>query len=220
MIFPQLKGKRVGYLNLNLWVQQLLPQGALQGVGAKSPFLEAKHATLAVASYHSMMSLDWSYGDWMADRRFVWKGSYLEDEAKFLHLGIDLNVPPGTHVALDRDATVIRIDNDAPEKHGWGNRVIFALRDEPIVLIYAHLGPNIRCKVGEEILAGTVFGEIGSPKENGGWFPHLHVQAVVAWHYEELLKNDLRDLDGYGNAESVHMLSATFPDPMRYIRIW
>jgi murein DD-endopeptidase MepM/ murein hydrolase activator NlpD len=181
--------------------------------------LNATIATHAVEKYHKQMSIDWSYGDWMANRQFVWRGSYLEKNETLLHLGLDLNVVPGTVVALDHDAKVLRIDDDTPDEHGWGNRVIVQLEHAPIVLVYAHLSPAIKCKVGDQLSAGSIIGEVGTPEENGGWFPHLHVQAIELEYYKELMRNDLRDLDGYGHAHRIMFLAVQFPDPMQYIRL-
>jgi murein DD-endopeptidase MepM/ murein hydrolase activator NlpD len=118
MIFPTLKNKKYGYLNLNseakIWAENR------KGVSLVDP----KTCERMVHDVHVKYSIDFSYGGWMEDRSFLWHGSYLDASQSYIHLGIDLNVSAGTPVALDFDAVVVRVDDDFPEEGGWGPRVI------------------------------------------------------------------------------------------------
>jgi hypothetical protein len=113
-----------------------------------------------------------------------------------MHLGIDFNVPEGTKVALLRRARVTRIIKDKDQRGGWGGMVLWKLLDSPNYLIYGHLKHNMNLNIGEIHEEDEVFAEIGAPSENGGWWPHLHLQMMDETFINEF-KNNLSKIDGY-----------------------
>jgi murein DD-endopeptidase MepM/ murein hydrolase activator NlpD len=162
--------------------------------------------------------LDASYGGWLEERRALWHGSYLDAGERYLHLGTDFNVPADTPVALPWPATVLRVDDDHPEPYGWGPRVIVRPEhDANVVAVFAHLAPGISHYGNERLPAGAIVGRVGAPPRNGGWFPHLHLQLVVYDHFQLLLANGLRDLDGYGNLNDAERLARLFPNPLNIL---
>ncbi len=218
MIFPALKGKKFGYVNLNNEAKEWV----------KSQDISIQEKSLAdpdlcqqmVEAVHKKYSLDFSYGGWMEDRSFLWHGSYLDEHDTYIHLGIDLNVPADTEVAINFDAEVVIIDNDFPLIGGWGNRIILKHKEFPMYILYAHLGNEIFCSKGEQILKGRVIGKTGEPNQNGKWFPHLHIQIISEEHFKELTENNLfSELDGYGKESETKENSRKFPDPMQYISL-
>ncbi|OHB10500.1 MAG: hypothetical protein A3I21_02160 [Candidatus Zambryskibacteria bacterium RIFCSPLOWO2_02_FULL_39_69] len=218
MIFPKLKGKIFGYVNLNieaeLWMKSKKP--AL----SEDALLDASVSSEMINDIHDKYKLDFSYGGWMEDRRFLWKGTYLKPLNTYIHLGIDINAPAGTLISVDFDAEVMKIDDDYPEEGGWGPRVTLKHKKESIFLIYAHLDRDIICKVGDLLKKDQIFAKIGKPPYNGNWFPHVHVQTIREEYYKELEKNDLWDeLDGYGSLEDLDKNSYRFPDPLQYISL-
>jgi murein DD-endopeptidase MepM/ murein hydrolase activator NlpD len=217
MIFPQLKNKIYGYINLNLEVREwLIKKDKL--LAEKNPLLNPKTCQEMIMSVHEKYGLDFSYGGWMEDRSLLWKGSYLEEQNIFSHLGIDLNVPAGTEIAADFNAEVIKIDTDYPRKGGWGSHVFLKHLSEPVCLIYAHLDPNIKCKVGDKLEKGQVFAVVGQAPQNGKWYPHIHIQVISDNHYKKLVKHDLWEaFDGYGKVEDIRRNSRKYPDPLRFI---
>lgn len=223
MLFPDLSKQRFGYLNLNEAAQRWVSQHNISA-NDRNPLLDPNVCQTMVDEVHRERGLDFSYGGWMEDRRDLWRGSYLDTHQTYIHLGVDFNVPAGTHVAAEYTAEVIRIDSDIPEEGGWGTRVIL----QPItnlketssdVLIYAHLDPEINCRIGDQLKRGDVFANVGQAPDNGGWFSHLHVQCVEIALFEQLLKNDLRDLDGYGAEKDIHELCRYFRDPFRWVSL-
>jgi murein DD-endopeptidase MepM/ murein hydrolase activator NlpD len=221
MIFPTLGGYTGGYINLEECAQTYLLENRVNALldELDNPLLDAGASWSMIGSFHRLLGLDHSYGGWMEFRPTLLRGSYLDKGMKYLHLGVDLTAKSNTLVALDRPGRVIRIDNDYPEKHGWGTRVFVEIKswDRTIILIYAHI-TDIRCKVGEDLSAGASLGQIALPSNNGGWWPHVHVQAMTedAWSY---FKDNLPKLDGYGKQEDIPKLARDFPDPMQFIRI-
>lgn len=215
MLFPDLKQASVGYVNLNLEAARWLALNRSEGEA--NPLLDPIAAQWFVNETHRELGLDVSYGGWLEDRRDLWDGSYLDAAQTYLHLGVDVNAPVGTRVAVDRTADVIAVDDDSPLVGGWGNRVILRLRDVQTVLIYAHLARGVRCAPGDVLSPGDVFASLGTPDENGSWFSHVHVQAIRSDFFETLSPKDLADLDGYGRADDRARLARLFPDPLRHV---
>jgi hypothetical protein len=167
------------------------------------------------------LGLDFSFGGWLEDRSDIWGGSYMEHMHKFIHLGMDLNAPAGTPVAINRECEIVQIDDDTPEEHGWGTRVIVRLIDEQMFLIYAHVKLRLshgQKKPGTILHPGFVFAEIAPSNCNGGWYSHVHVQAMTLEAYREF-KKDPASLDGYGKESEVVRLARLYPDPLRFIDI-
>lgn len=216
MIFPELKTKRFAKIDLDAEARGRLAENTSEQKNALlDPFVCEKF----VEECHRRHNTDFSYGGYLENRSTLWRGSYLDDDEKYVHLGIDFSVPAGTGVAATRPSTIIRIDNDHPEPYGWGNRVIVDDESGDCVLIFAHLDRPETLRVGDSLNAGEIFAKVGHPLVNGGWFPHLHVQAVKREHYQLLLENDLRDLDGYGRGGDIENLRRNFPDPILYAGI-
>jgi murein DD-endopeptidase MepM/ murein hydrolase activator NlpD len=84
------------------------------------------------------------------------------------------------------------------------------------VFVYAHL-LNVGVRPGQALDPGTVFAEVGGPPENGNWFPHLHIQAIRAGLFHEILLERFRELDGYGHPDAIAELQHDFPDPRPYL---
>jgi len=219
MLFPELKGQRFGYVNMNQVAKAWFAKYP-ERVASENPLLDPTTCQAMMDEIHAEFGFAISYGGWLEDRSTLWRGSYLDEAKIYLHLGVDVNAPAGTAVAVDRHAEVIRVDDDTPLVGGWGNRVILRLRDEPIVLIYAHLAKDVVCKIGDQLAPGDVFAKLGASSENGYWMPHVHVQAVEQKYFDSLLQTGQLDvLDGYGSQEERELLAQRFPDPMRFIQL-
>jgi len=217
MIFPTLKGQQGGYVNFDLLAKAWLEKHP-DAPRSPNPFLDVvAHAEL-VYDFHKEAGLVFSYGGWLEERSTILAGTYLEKEKIFMHLGVDLNPPEGTLIAVDDDAQVILVDDDHPWEGGWGPHVMVKLAHAPVYLLYAHLSRDIRVKVGDAIENGTIIGSVGPSTENGGWFPHLHLQALSEEGYAQF-KKDPDHLDGYGHVNDRAQLAKLYPDPLPYIRL-
>lgn len=216
MLFPHLQNKKFGYVNLNLLAQEWLAENKI--TDPQNPLLKPEICQNMVNDIHKKYGLDYSYGGWMEDRSFLWKGSYLENEGTFTHLGIDCNVPEGTEIAAVFTAKVVKIDDDYPEQGGWGPRVILQHATRPLYLIFAHLDKNISCKIGDVLKPGQIFARVGKAPYNGNWFSHLHIQNINQNYYQELeQKNSWNQLDGYGDHNEIGLNASRFPDPTEYL---
>jgi murein DD-endopeptidase MepM/ murein hydrolase activator NlpD len=219
MIFPSLKNKVFGYVNLNLEARKYTDEKNLS-TETQNLFLNPDSCQEMVDYVHQKYNLDFSFGGWMEDRSFLWKNSYLENHNTFIHLGIDVQVPSGTEVSAGFDGIVSRIECDNPLDGGWGTMIILKHDNEPVFMIHAHLDTEISVKEGDKIKKGTILGKVGKAPENGNWFPHLHLQTVSAELYEKVAKEGSWEaFDGYGLKEEIAYNAKHYPDPMNYISL-
>lgn len=196
-------------VNLDALARELKPRD-----DARSPLLDADVLDRLLRRLHHRWNAAYSFGGYVEDRRVLWRGSYLTDDTA-LHLGIDVNLPAQTAISLAYDATLVRHTHDDDQRGGWGGVAIYRL-DHPVGdithVLYAHLARgSLRHSVGAHIRSGEVVAHLGRSDENGGWYEHLHVQALTqaAW---DATGGELRNFDGYAPVrfQSGHPL---FPDP-------
>ena len=216
MIFPTLIGKPFGYVNLDLLAREV--EGHDQS--SLSSFLNPDLCNTMLRAQHFKRGIAWSYGGLLEDRSTVWRGSYLEPEQKFVHLGIDFNAPEGTPIAADMPLTVFQVDTDHPTVGGWGTRVLAytQLRDVSYVMLFAHLHRSLSLKRSDVIRKGETFARVGEMANNGQWYPHVHVQVMTADAYHYFEQNP-DELDGYGKAADLHALARMFPDPLQFVNL-
>ncbi|MDB4978791.1 MAG: Peptidase [Candidatus Peribacteria bacterium] len=219
MILPEFEGYPRAHINLNNEASLWRKEHSNHAYAIINPLLDPQICQAMIDNVHKKYKVLWSIGGWMEDREVILDKSYLTQEEKFIHLGVDAFVPKGTKVAIDRKARVVRIDHDLDQDGGWGTRLIF----EPLGkmkhhIILAHLSRNIRCKVGQIIGANEIVGEIGEPEVNGGWLAHLHAQMIIREHFNDLIRNKkIMQLDGYCKPEEKELAKRLFPNPMKYL---
>ena len=224
LTFPELRGSRFGYLDLDL-LSRRHEQARIELLGQVTenellvnPFLDPESGIVLIREEQKRKGMDHSFCGFLEDRRHVLRGSYLEQDQTWIHIGVDFNVPAGTNVAATWKGFVECIDDDSPEVGGWGPRVVIRLAHRPnIILFFAHLG-EILCKEKQVLNPGDLIATVGAPPNNGFWFPHLHVQAIDEREFKGNWVSLLHDLDGYIHA-SVEGKVKKFPDPMRFVRL-
>lgn len=220
MIFPKLKNKTFGYLNLDLEAKKWYEQKNIDLYSKENILINPTKCEEFIKDTQEKYSLDFSYGGWMEDREFIWRGWYLDKEKTFIHLGVDINAPAGTEIAVDFEAEVIKINNDYPLDGGWGPHIIFKHLSRPFYVLYAHLDKEIFCKVGDILKEDTIFAKVGIAPQNGNWFPHTHVQIIEKDYYLELEKNNgWEKFDGYGLKNEIEINSKRHPDPMQFVSL-
>jgi len=213
-MFPGLRGSKSCYVNLDSEAVRLSAEHPELFAGGGNPLLDPAVSQRMMDEIHHREGVVWSYGGYLEDRRHLLRGCYLEATGNFLHLGVDCTVPQGTQVAAGFAATVILVDDDQDRDGGWGPRVFLAFGG--LVLIYAHL-QNVAVSPGQELASGAVLAEVGGPPHNGNWHPHLHVQAIRAGLFQEVLVERFQELDGYGPPAARAALQKDFPDPRPYL---
>jgi murein DD-endopeptidase MepM/ murein hydrolase activator NlpD len=203
-IFPTLAAARWAEVDLDGLSRTARPPGtpnSLLDAGACGRFVDGVAESLGA---------DHTHGGYGEDRGHLWEGHYLP-AGKAVHLGIDLNVPAGTPVTTPAACRVVRSRADPDQDGGWGGFVVLAL-DEPLGaathVAYGHLAHAGLPPEGTRFRKGDVVGTVGGPAENGGWFPHLHVQCLDAGTAAEHGPG-FEAMDGYGAPADL----AGHPDP-------
>lgn len=104
------------------------------------------------------------------------------EEARRLHLGIDIWGKPYTKVIAPLDGIVHSFAfNNAFGDYGATIILTHNLEGHTFHTLYGHLSLNSikNIQEGDWIKKGDVFTEFGIPFENGQWPPHLHFQLIV-----------------------------------------
>jgi hypothetical protein len=154
-----------------------------------NPFLDPVRCDRFVKDVARRSGVDYTYGGFGENRSFIWRDSYIKF-GNFVHLGIDVNVPVGTPVFCPVPFEVLEVFIDKEQNGGWGGRVL--VKTEKGLVIFAHL------KVVDNLQFNFQYqpirlGNIAEASVNGGWFPHLHLQALNNI-------SELNNLDGYGSS--------------------
>nr|MBS0037396.1 peptidoglycan DD-metalloendopeptidase family protein [Saprospiraceae bacterium] len=124
-----------------------------------------------------------AYGGYLEKRGFYTAGQYVKNPSNVrnIHLGVDIWLPAGIPVYAPFDGLVHSYAfNDKPLD--YGGTIILEHREGPFHFysLYGHLSKasikNI--EVGQCITRGSEFCQLGGKEENGGWYPHLHLQLI------------------------------------------
>ena len=110
-------------------------------------------------------------------------GPQPESERRTIHIGLDLFADAGTPVRAPFDGTVHAFANNAvPQDYG----PVIILRHETdngdhFFTLYGHLSRASLdgLEIGQRIARGRRFASLGTPDENVGWTPHLHLQIIT-----------------------------------------
>ncbi len=113
-IFPTLVDVSAVAVNLDA-----LARGLRARPEARSPLLDPNRLDRLLSRLHRRWQAGYSFGGYVEDRREIWRGSYLNEDAA-LHLGIDVNVPAHTPITLLADATAVVVEHDPNQDGGWG----------------------------------------------------------------------------------------------------
>ena len=106
----------------------------------------------------------------------------VEEQARCIHLGVDIWGKAGTQVSAPLATTVHSFAfNEAYGDYGATIILSHQIAGASFYSLYGHLAlkdlDNLR--EGKFIHAGEVFAHFGEPAENGQWPPHLHFQLIL-----------------------------------------
>lgn len=187
----------------------------------EDPFTRAMSTTdigLAEQIWNQVKSeqeFDLGIGLW-GERRAVYTVEMFESklckgDRRDVHLGLDLFAPAGTPIMTPLDAEVVdcRI---IPDHQDYGGVVLLKHEPEPGLVFHTLWGhqahtPVKHLRVGQKFTRGEAFISLGSPDENGGWIPHLHLQIIT----HDV--SDARDVPGAGEARFMDVWREFYPDP-------
>ncbi|MFK7741335.1 MAG: aminotransferase class III-fold pyridoxal phosphate-dependent enzyme [Planctomycetota bacterium] len=144
-----------------------------------------------------------------------------------VHLGIDVFAPAGATVQAPLAGRVVdaRI---CPDRLDYGGLVILAhpLPDpdpghahsqaNEFCTLYGHLSHQsvAKLRIGQELAAGEAFAQLGDAAENGGWPPHLHLQALA--HGADRLEGVPQ---GVADPDDLPAHLAIYPNPARLLGV-
>jgi len=143
----------------------------------------------SIAADMTKMGTDISIGGW-GEARPIYTGKAFGNNSgdplapsRTHHLGVDINVPAATAVHAPLEG-VVWAAADAEYHLDYGGYVILEHNlpnGVTFYSLYGHLAPNSLKHLthGTKVQAGTQIGEIGGYEENGGWWPHLHLQLLT-----------------------------------------
>jgi 4-aminobutyrate aminotransferase-like enzyme/Ser/Thr protein kinase RdoA (MazF antagonist) len=153
------------------------------------------------------------------------------EERRTIHLGMDLEVTPGSAVRAPLDGVVHALaNNTAAQDYGPVVILRHSLADgkpnsergaadaapqktkpsfSEFFTLYGHLATTSlkHLRVGQRMARGEKFAEVGDTHENGGWTPHLHFQIIL-----DLLDHGT-DFPGVGRASQRGVWTSLSPDP-------
>jgi 4-aminobutyrate aminotransferase-like enzyme/Ser/Thr protein kinase RdoA (MazF antagonist) len=137
------------------------------------------------------------------------------DERRTIHLGIDLQVAPGSAVRAPLQGVVHSMAKNTASLD-YGPVVIlqhslpnYKGEAQEFFTLYGHLTTQTlaELRVGQKIACGEKFAEVGATPENGGWAPHLHFQIIT-----DLLDCGT-DFPGVARASERRVWTSLSPDP-------
>jgi len=103
--------------------------------------------------------------------------------ARTHHLGVDISLPEATSVHAPYEGTVWAAGY-AADQLDYGGYVILQHTipsGEPFYSLYGHLDAESLkgLQAGAKVAAGDKIGALGAYSQNGGWWPHLHLQLMT-----------------------------------------
>jgi peptidoglycan LD-endopeptidase LytH len=104
------------------------------------------------------------------------------EEARTIHLGLDIFAAAGTEVFAPLSARVHSFQvNDHPGDYGPTIILEHQVGAAKIHTLYGHLSRDSLkgLKPGAAFMAGERIAALGTKRENGGWPPHLHFQVIL-----------------------------------------
>lgn len=162
--------------------------------------LQTKFLDYISYKYSDRKNIVKTYGGFLENRSNLI--GFLEESCKdnMTHLGIDINnIEPGTLIKVPCDVEIVHVLKDKTRINGWGGRIIMKMKDNwgnSPYLLYGHLSHDNLPSLGQTFKKNQIVAKLGDTHENGGWFPHLHVQCITQKFYDEYIDN-LDLLDGY-----------------------
>ena len=163
--------------------------------------LTAQHASVGIGGYleHRVIY-----------RRSPHFGLTAAEEARSLHLGVDVWLPADTPVLAPLPAMVHSLADNA-NFGDYGPTVILQHELEGTLFfsLYGHLSRREwqHLRPGQAIAQGESFATVGPFPENGDWPPHLHFQLITDMGYHS------GDFPGVARPSERGKWAALCPDP-------
>ena len=138
-------------------------------------------------------------------------------DRRTVHLGVDVFMPAGSPVHAPLDGIVDIVEYR--DRHlDYGGMVILThttSEGDRFHTLYGHLSRESVSSLepGQRIAGGAAFAALGSPEENGGWAPHLHLQLAL------LADSMGTDWPGVADPDDAALWHAICPNPAALLNL-
>lgn len=151
-------------------------------------------------------------GGYLEDRLIYRKSQHFgnDENARSIHLGIDIWSPAGTLLFAPFDSRVHSFQiNDNFGDYGPTIILQHNIEGQTFHSLYGHLSKDSLegLEQGMPISKGEQFASLGSENENGNWPPHLHFQIIRD------MENKLGDYPGVCSKIEKEKFQANCPNP-------
>ena len=122
-------------------------------------------------------------GGYLEERNFYRRSEVFRKGYEFrsIHLGIDIWTNANCEIYAPVDCELHSYKNNN-NLNDYGATIVLkgVVDDQPIHLLFGHLSQSSLHHIAQKRFykKGEVIGWLGDQKENGGWPPHLHLQAI------------------------------------------
>ena len=155
------------------------------------------------------LQCEYGVGKYNEHRPGMYTGALFEQDARTVHMGIDIGAPAGTTVYAFDDGKIIHAGYN-PEPFDYGHVIVTehtnALGQQYWVL-FGHLSKkSVERSRHSTFTKGAILGWLGNKSENGGWNPHLHIQLST-------IRPETHDLPGVVSLKERAQALLLYPDP-------
>jgi len=161
-----------------------------------------------------------AYGGYDEKRNLYRQSVIFNDEKglspREIHIGLDIWCDVGTAVLAPWDGTVHSFNvNEGLGNYGPTIILEHIVDEKTFYTLYGHLKKKsiINLCFGQIVEAGDKIGEVGSPKVNGGYAPHLHFQII------DDLQGNNGDYPGVVAKEDLDFYLKNCPDPNLFLKM-
>lgn len=144
-------------------------------------------------------------------------GPWNASNRRTVHLGVDVFAPAATEVHAPLDAVVYVVENRQASLDYGGMVVLQHMTPagDSFYSLYGHLDANVcqSLRQGQKLQAGEVFSVLGTPEQNGGWVPHLHLQLAMGIEGLET------DWPGVADPDDREFWNAMCPNPAALLNL-
>lgn len=158
-----------------------------------------------------------AYGGYLEQRNLYQRSAHFTDDARDVHIGLDIWCSEYTPVVAPLDAVVHSFkDNDSLGNYGPTVLLKHEINSTAFYTLYGHLSRESlkQLELGQVILKNESFAEIGLPEENGVYAPHLHFQIIRD------LEDYQGDYPGVAKRSKIDYYSKNCPDPNLLLKIY
>lgn len=149
-------------------------------------------------------------GKYNEHRPNMYKGDLFEQDARTVHVGIDIGCPAETPIHAFETGRIVHQGYN-PEPFDYGHVMVTEhqqINGQTVWVLWGHLSKKSisRRTIGTSFEKGDILGWVGDKSENGGWNPHLHIQLSRTCP-------DTHDMPGVVSLKNRAQALFQYPDP-------